>query len=137
VVNSTAARRLMLVLLSVFAGTALLLAALGLAGVMAYAVACRTREFGIRLALGATRAEILRLVLSRGAMLTGAGALIGLAGAFVPMRLLRAWLFETEPSDPLTFVAVTLILAAVSVGAAVIPARRAAKVDPMVALRAE
>ena len=137
VVNSTAARRLMLVLLSVFAGTALLLAALGLAGVMAYAVACRTREFGIRLALGATRAEILRLVLSRGAMLTGVGALIGLAGAFVAMRLLRAWLFETEPSDPLTFVAVTLILAAVSLGAGAIPARRAAKVDPMVTLRAE
>ncbi len=137
VVDATAARRLMFVLMSVFAGTALLLAALGLAGVMAYAVACRTREFGIRLALGATRAEILRLVLSRGAVLMGLGAMVGLAGAFAAMRLLRAWLYETAPNDPLTFVAVTFVLALVSLGAGVVPARRAAKVDPMVALRCE
>jgi ABC-type antimicrobial peptide transport system permease subunit len=120
-----------------FAGGALLLAGIGLYGVLAFVVAQRTRELGVRLALGATRSEVLGLIMKRGMRLVGVGLVIGLAGSVAAARVLRALLFETDIYDPATFTVVPLVLAAVSVVACYIPARRAAGVDPMATLRAE
>jgi len=135
--NSLKARRFNLTLVSVFAGTALLLAIAGLYGVMAYAVTQRTGEFGVRTALGATPGNILRLVLGQGIVTSLIGVAIGLAGALVLSRTLQSLLFGLTPTDPLTFVAVALMLILVALLASYVPARRAAKVDPMVALRYE
>jgi putative ABC transport system permease protein len=124
-------------LLAVFAGLALVLAVLGIYGVMSYGVAQRTHEIGVRMALGAQQGDVSRMILSRGLILTIAGLVLGLAGASALSRYLETLLFEIKPADPLTLAAVTGILLMVAIAAAYFPARRAAKVDPMVALRYE
>ena len=129
--------RLVAVLSISLAGLAALLAALGLYGVLAYVVARRTREIGIRMALGGQRSDILGLVLGQGAMLTAIGGAIGIAAALAVMQLAAGLLYGVSARDPLTFVAVAILLALVSGTACYIPARRAMQVDPMVALRYE
>ena len=116
---------------------ALVLAAVGIYGVLAFSVNQRRREIGIRVALGAQKFEVLGLVLRQGMGLTFVGILIGLAGAFAVARLMSAFLFETAPFDPVTFVTVAFILTIVSFAACWLPARRAANIDPMEALRTE
>jgi putative ABC transport system permease protein len=132
-----AERRLTVVLLGSFATVALLLAAIGLYGVIAYVVTQRTREFGIRFALGARRRDVLQLVLSQGMKLVVIGLVIGVAGAFSLTHLLTRLLYEIKPNDPLTFVGVSAVLLVVALFASWLPARRAAKVHPMEALRYE
>ena len=133
--NAIAQPRLYLVLIASFAGTAILLSAIGLYGVLAYAVGQRTREIGIRLALGARRGEVLRMVMSHAGRLAVAGVAIGLVAAMLASRLLRAQLFEVAPTDTTTYVLVAVVLMAVSLLASWIPARRASRIDPMTALR--
>jgi predicted permease len=135
--RSVAARRHTLSLLGLFAALALGLAALGLYGVLAHAVALRRNEIGIRMALGAQRADVLRLVLRKGLGLTLLGLAIGFAGALALTRVVRSQLYEVGPTDPVTFVTVALLLVLVALLACWLPARRAAKVDPMEALRHE
>ncbi len=137
VTGSISDRRLTATLLAVFAAAALVLAAIGLYGVIAYAVGQRTREFGIRVALGATKGDVLGLVLRRGLLLTGIGIVAGVAGSLALTGLLSRYLFNVKPTDPVTFIEVSLLLLAVALLASWLPARRAAKVDPMVALRCE
>jgi predicted permease len=124
-------------LVGIFALVALALAVIGAYGVIAYGVAQRTQEFGIRLALGASRGDLRRLVLRQGLALTGAGIGIGLIAAIYATRLMSGMLFDVRPGDPLVFSAAALILAVVAMLACYLPARRAARVDPMVALRYE
>ena len=134
---STSGRRFNLVLFGIFAGTALLLAIAGIYGVLAYSVSRRTREMGVRMALGATAANVMRLVLGQAAITTGIGVVLGLVGSFILMRSLQSMLYEVGAADPLTFGAVALLLLVVALLAAYLPARRATKVDPNVALRYE
>jgi putative ABC transport system permease protein len=124
-------------MMGVFAGLALILATVGIYGVTAYSVSQRTREIGIRVALGARRADVLRLVLREGGVLAGIGCAVGLAMAIPLPRLFNAMLNGIAPQGPIVAIAVTLIVAAVSLLATLVPARRATKVDPMVALRYE
>ena len=135
--GSLALQRMAATLLSGFGVLALLLAALGIYGVLAYSVSRRTREIGVRMALGAQVTDVLRLVLQQGFGLTGVGLLLGLGGAFAATRLLRGFLYEIQPLDPVTFLVVAALLALVAAGACWLPARRAARVHPMVALRNE
>jgi putative ABC transport system permease protein len=135
--SSLAGRKFNLTLVSAFAVTALLLAAAGIYGVMAYTVARRTRELGVRMALGATPADVLRLVLGQGMWTTALGAAIGMAGTFALTRLISSLLFGVSPFDPLTLGGVVLVLAAVSLLACWLPARKATRVDPLAALRYE
>ncbi|MBI2928599.1 MAG: ABC transporter permease [Verrucomicrobia bacterium] len=135
--RSVAARRQMFTLLGLFAVVALGLAALGLYGVLAHAVALRRHEIGIRMALGAQRSDVLRLILRNGMQLTLLGVVIGLAGAFALTRVLQNQLYQVGTTDPVTFVAVALLLGVVALLACLIPARRATRVDPMTALRNE
>lgn len=130
-------RRFSAVLISVFAGLALLLAAVGIYGVMSYMVGKRTNEIGIRLALGAQPRDVLRLVIGHGAKLALTGISIGVVGALILTRLMTGLLFQVKPADPATFAGVALALVIVALAACYIPARRAMKVDPMVALRYE
>jgi predicted permease len=132
-----AERRLTMLIVSGFAAAALLLGAIGIYGVMAHLVVHRTREIGIRIALGAVPREILRLVLSQGAWLAGLGIAAGVLGAFAVTRLIGGLLFHVRPTDPATFVATAVLLAAVAAIASVVPALRATRVDPIDALRAE
>jgi putative ABC transport system permease protein len=124
-------------LLGVFAGLALGLAAIGLYGVMSYFVSKRIPEFGVRMAMGAQPRDILWLVLKRGMGLVMLGQATGLAASLVLTRLMQSLLFDVSASDPIVFTLIALLLAAVAFAACVIPARRATKVDPMVALRYE
>jgi len=124
-------------LLAVFAGVALALATIGIYGVMAYLVNQGTREIGIRVALGATRRNIVSLVVRQGMALALSGVAIGLAGAVMLTRLIRSLLFGVEATDPVTFVGIALLLGLVALLASYIPARRASRVDPLVALRYE
>lgn len=134
---SVGRQRFQTILLSCFAGIALLLTAVGLYGVMAYSVAQRTREIGIRMALGATEQEVRKMVLSAGAKMAGIGLAIGIVGALVLTRFMQSMLYEMKSHDPVTFVGVCVVLGAVALLASYIPARRATKVDPVVALRYE
>ncbi len=124
-------------LLGIFAGLALLLAAIGTYGILSYSVSERRREIGIHMALGATRAGVLRMVLAQGAWMTGVGLGIGLAGAIALTRLLRAQLFNVTPTDPITMASVAGFIALVALAACYLPASRATRVDPMVVLRDE
>jgi len=138
VISETVSRqRFNMVLLGIFAGVALLLAALGIYGVMSYSVQQRTQEIGIRMALGASRGRMLSLVMGQGMKLAGIGVGLGLALAYGATRLLASLLFGVKASDPLTFAAVAGILTAAALLAAYIPARRATTVDPAVALRCD
>jgi predicted permease len=134
---SVAQPRFRMVLLAVFATTATLIATCGLYGLMAYAVTQRRREIGVRMALGAERRDVLRLVLTRALRIVVAGLIVGLAGAAVVTRVLQRFLFGVTSSDPIVFMIVTLLLLAVGVVAAWLPARRAARIDPWAALRAD
>ena len=134
---SVAQPRFGMFLLSLFGALALILAAAGIFGVISYSVSSRTREVGIRVALGAARGKILQLILSELAKLVLLGLALGIGGALALGRFLRSLLFEVRPTDPLTFAAVAILLALVTLAAAYVPARRAMRVDPMVALRHE
>lgn len=135
--NDVSIRRITLILLGMFSGLALLLAAIGIYGVLSYAVALRTREIGIRLALGAQRSDVLRLILGQGVRLAAVGVTLGLLTSLALTRLMSTLLFSVSANDPLTFASVALVLAIVALTACYIPARRAMRVDPMIALRYE
>jgi putative ABC transport system permease protein len=133
--SSTARERFYAVMLGTFASVAAILAAIGIYGVLAYSVAQRTREIGVRMALGARRAQVIALVLRRGLTLTITGVVIGLVAAAASARYLQSMLFGVEPLDPITFAQVAIAFSIVSAIASYLPARRATAVDPVVALR--
>ena len=135
--DSISRRRFLAQLLGVFAGLALVLAAVGTYGVLSYLVTERQREIGIRMALGADRTSVLSLVLRQGLSTAVIGLVIGVAGALGLTRLARSLLVEVQPADPLTFGTVAGVITLVALAACVVPARRATRVDPMVALRAD
>jgi ABC-type antimicrobial peptide transport system permease subunit len=133
--NSVAARRFQMLLLGVFAAVALIIAMMGVYGIISYAVSCRTREIGIRMALGAQAGDVLRMVVWWGMSLTLFGVALGLAAALALTRVMKNLLFKVSATDPVTFALIALLLVGVALIASYIPARRAAKVDPLQALR--
>jgi putative ABC transport system permease protein len=137
VANSVAQPRFYMTLLAAFAMVAVALSAIGIYGVIAYLVGQRAREIGIRMALGASPRAVTAMVVREGAVMTSSGIAIGLGGAFLLTRLMRALLFEITPGDPITYIAVTALLAAVALAASCVPALRAAHVDPALTMRAE
>ncbi len=137
VAEATAEPRFYLLLLAAFAAVALTLAAVGIYGVMSYSVSRRTQEIGIRMALGAQTSQVISMIVGQGALLASGGVVAGLVGALAVTRLMSGLLYGVRPNDPVTFIAVAAVLSAVALIASYIPARRATKVDPMVALRHE
>ena len=137
IVGAQANRRFTTLLLGIFAAVALILAAIGVYGVIAYSTAQRTQEIGIRMALGATRQHVIRMVVSEGLKIGVYGIIVGVAAAFVLTRLMAGLLFEVGERDPFTFLSLPALLIALAVVASWIPARRAVRIDPIVALRAE
>jgi len=135
--SSVAGRRFYMLLLTLFAVVAMALAAIGIFGVMSYAVAQQTREIGIRMALGADRDSVIRMVLRQASTVIGIGLVVGLAAAAATGRALAGLLFNLTPTDPMTLGIVAVILAAVALLACYLPARRATRIDPIQALRAE
>jgi putative ABC transport system permease protein len=135
--ESVEARRLNMMLLTIFAAVALILASVGIYGVLSYSIAQRTHEIGIRMALGARSADVLKLVVGHGLKLVLAGVVIGLGGALLLTQVMKSLLFEVSATDPLTFAVIPLVLTAVALVSSYVPARRAMKVDPMIALRYE
>jgi putative ABC transport system permease protein len=137
VAAAVARQRFSMLLLGIFAALALLLASVGIYGVMSYSVVQRTREIGIRIALGARRSDVLQMTVKQGLKLVGAGMIIGLAAAFILTRLMATLLFGITATDPITFFSISLVLLAVAILASYVPALRATKVDPIIALRAQ
>ena len=135
--TSMAPQRFRMLLIGLFALLALVLAAVGVYGVIAYSVGQRRHEIGVRLALGAQRRDVMKLLLGEGAVLAVAGIGLGIAGAFWLTRFFSSLLFGVKPTDPVTFLSVSIVLVGVVLLASYIPARRATRVDPMVALRHE
>jgi predicted permease len=135
VARALARQRFSMLLLAIFAGLALVLAAVGIYGVMSYSVAQQTREIGIRIALGAQRGDVLKMTVMQGLKLVVVGLAIGLAAAFVLTRVMASLLFGISATDPLTFLVISVVLLGVALLASYIPALRATRVDPMVALR--
>ena len=137
IADSVLRRKFAMLVLTFFAGLAVLLAAIGLYGVMSFSVAQRTREIGIRVALGAQRSDVLRLVVNQGMLFVGSGVAAGLIGSIGLTRLMSALLFGVSPTDAGTFTSVAILLAGIAFLACWIPARRATRVDPIIALRTE
>jgi ABC-type antimicrobial peptide transport system permease subunit len=133
--RSMAGDRLVAILLGAFAALALTLAAVGIFGVLSYALEQRTHELGIRVALGARPSDVITLVARETIPMVGAGLVAGLVVAAALTRFIRSMLYEIQPGDPATFLGVSLVLAAIAIVAALLPARRAARVDPVIALR--
>ena len=130
-------RRLVMTLMQVFAAVAAVLAVVGIYGMIAYSVAQRTREVGLRVALGAHRSDVLSLLLRRALGVTTAGVALGLAGSLALTRLLTAFLFQISPADPMTYAAIAIVFVVVALAASYVPVRRAMRVDPMTVLRHE
>jgi len=135
VAGAVARQRFSMLLFAIFAAVALVLAAVGIYGVMSYSVAQQTREIGIRMALGAQRSDVLKMTITQGLKLVGLGLAIGLAAAFILTRVMATLLFGISATDPFTFITISFVLLVVAMLASYIPSVRAMRVDPMVALR--
>jgi putative ABC transport system permease protein len=137
VAGANARPRFTLVLLATFAGVALVLAAVGIYGVISYAVSRRTHEIGVRMALGATPGNVVRLIVGQGMRVVAVGVAVGLAGALLVTRLMTNVVYGTRVTDPLTYAAVSVLLVAVALVASYVPARRATRIDPLASMRAD